>query len=244
MQHDREAGQPSADLLENVEAELRLLAGLKLVRAVAGADGDGQRVDAGLGHELLDLRRVGVGSVGGGDVDRVLDAGESAQLALDDDASGVRVVDDLLGQRDIVLERVVAAVDHNRGEAAVDAGLAELERVAVVEVDADGQPGVLNGGFDELHQINMLGVVARARGNLQDQRRVFLHRRFGDALNDLHIVDVERADGVAALIRFFEHFRGCNKWHNKYLLLMILFQTLLFYQHFPLLSIALPQGAR
>ena len=154
----------------------------------------------------------------------------------------MRIVDDLLGQRDVVLKRMMAAVNHDRSEAAVDAGFAELERVAVVEVDADGQPRVLNGSFDELHQIHMLCIVARARGNLQDQRRVFLHRRFGDALDDFHVVDVECADGVAAFVRFFEHFGGCNKWHDKYLLIGYFVPTALFYQYFPILSMALPQA--
>jgi hypothetical protein len=47
---------------------------------------------------------------------------------------------------------------------------------------------------------------ARALGDLQDQRSPQILRGFGDALDDLHIVDVERADGVSARIRLFEHF--------------------------------------
>ena len=61
MQHDRETGQTSGDFLENVEAELRLRAGLELIRAVAGADGDGQRVAAGALHKLLHVLGTGVG---------------------------------------------------------------------------------------------------------------------------------------------------------------------------------------
>ena len=61
VQHDREAGQAAGDLLQHVEAQLGLRAGLELIRAVAGADGDGQRVAAGAADELLDLLGVGVG---------------------------------------------------------------------------------------------------------------------------------------------------------------------------------------
>ena len=105
VQHDGEAGQAAGDLLQNVEAQGRrnqnalLVAGAlvsgELVGAVAGADGDGQRVAAGLGDELLHLFGMGVGGVVGGDLDVVLDAGQSAQLGLDDDAVVVSVLNDL-----------------------------------------------------------------------------------------------------------------------------------------------------
>ena len=63
VQHDGETGQTLRDLLENVEAQLGLRAGLELVRAVAGADGDGEAVAAGAGHEFLDVLGTGVGAV-------------------------------------------------------------------------------------------------------------------------------------------------------------------------------------
>ena len=71
MQHDGEAGQALADLLQHVEAQGRrhqdallidgALLGLELIRAVAGADGNSQGVAAGLGYELLNLLGTGVG---------------------------------------------------------------------------------------------------------------------------------------------------------------------------------------
>ena len=107
MQNDREAGQTLGDLFEHVEAEGRrdqnalFVAGAlgsgELVCAVAGADGDGQRVAAGLGDELLDLFRTGVGGSVRRDLDFVLDAGQRAQLGLDDDAVVMGVLDDLAG---------------------------------------------------------------------------------------------------------------------------------------------------
>ena len=106
MQNDREAGQTAGDLFEDVEAQGRrnentvsiagALLGLELVSAVAGADGDGQRVAAGLGDELLDLFGAGVGGLVCGDLHVVLDTGERAQLGLDDHAVVMGVLDDLL----------------------------------------------------------------------------------------------------------------------------------------------------
>ena len=124
----------------------------------------------------------------------------------------VRVLDNLAGELDVVLEGLGGAVDHDGGEAAVDAALAQLEGIAVIEVHADGQVkargllGVLDGRLDEVHQINVLGILAGTGGNLKDQGSLLFDGGLGDALDDLHVVHVESADGVAAGVRFFEHF--------------------------------------
>lgn len=39
-----------------------------------------------------------------------------------------------------------------------------------------------------------------------------------DTLDDLHVVHVEGADGIAAFVGFLEHFGGGNKRHSKSLL--------------------------
>ena len=80
---------------------------------------------------------LGVDRLGGHHV--VLDAGQHAELAFDGDVVLVGVLDDLAGQLDVLLVGVVRAVDHHRGEAGVDARLAQLEGVAVVEVQGEGQ---------------------------------------------------------------------------------------------------------
>ena len=151
MQHDGEAGQTLGDLLQNVEAQRRrnedallvagALLGLELVSAVAGADGDGQGVAAGLGDELLDLFGMGVGRLVRGDLDLVLDAGEGAELGLDHHAVVVGVLNDLLGDLDVLGKGLGGGVDHDGGEAAVDAGLAGLKVRAVVQVQHDGDVG-------------------------------------------------------------------------------------------------------
>ena len=86
MQNDGEAGQLLDDGLQDVEAQLGVGAGLKLVSAVGGADGDSQGVTAGTGNELLDFLGTGVVCVVGGNIDLVLNAGQSAQLSLDNNA--------------------------------------------------------------------------------------------------------------------------------------------------------------
>ena len=56
----------------------------------------------------------------------------------------------------------------------------------------------------------MVGVGAGALGHLEDDRRLLLAAGFGDALDDLHIIDIESTDGVTAGVGFLEHFRGSD----------------------------------
>ena len=229
VQNDREAGQALLALVQNVEAQGRrnkdalfisgALRGGELISAVGRADGDGQRVAAGLGDEFLDLLRVGVGGVLGGDVDLVLDACQRTELGLDHDAVIMGVLDDLARDLDVLREGLGGGVDHDGGEAAVDAALAGLKVGTVIQMQGNGDVGILDdSGLDQLHQVSMVRVSARALGDLQNDRRMRLGAGFGDALNDFHVVDVESADSIAAGIGFFKHFGCCNKWHKKNLL--------------------------
>ena len=173
VENDGEAGQTLGDLLQHVEAQGRgnqdallvagALVGGELVSAVAGADGDGQGVTAGLGDELLDLLRTGIGSSVSGNLNIVLDAGQSAQLSLNHHAVVVSVLNNLLGDLDVLLERLGGGVDHDGGEATVDAALTSLEVGAVIQVQSDGNVGALNdSSLNQLHQVGVVGIGAGA----------------------------------------------------------------------------------
>ena len=103
VQNDGETGQAIHHFLQDVEAKLGLLTGLELECAVAGADGDGEGVDTRAGNEILHLIGIGVAGVLGRDVDLVFDTCELTELALDGNAVCVSVVNDFLGQRDVLL---------------------------------------------------------------------------------------------------------------------------------------------
>ena len=209
VQNDRELRQTAGNLFQNVEAELRLLAGLELVSAVGGADRDRQRVNAGAGYEILNLRRIGVLVILSLNV--VLNAGELAQLSFYDNAVCVRILSNLLCDLDVLLVRHRGAVEHNRGKAAVDAVLAELEGVAVVQMQRDRDIRALDySSLNHLEQIGVVRVSARALGYLKDNRSLLLLAGLSDTLNDLHIVHVESADGVAAVVGFLEHLGRSN----------------------------------
>ena len=230
MQNDGEAGQTLGDLFQNVEAQSGgnqdallvqgALLGGELVSAVGGADGDGQGVTAGTGHELFDLLGTGVGGSLSGDIDLVLDAGQGAQLSLNHNTVIVSVLNDLLGDLDVLLERLGGGVDHDGGEAAVNAGLAGLEGVAVVQVQGDGNVGALdNGSLHHLHQVGGVGVLTGTLGNLQDNGSVLLAAGLGDGLNDLHVVDVESTHSIAAVVSLLKHLLSSNKshWNQSFL---------------------------
>ncbi len=92
----RQALVDFADPVHGQDFAIRLAR--ELVGAVAGADGDGQRVDAGLLDEIDGLVRVGeVGQRIDIRAVAVLDAAEAAKLAFDGHALGVRHLERLRG---------------------------------------------------------------------------------------------------------------------------------------------------
>ena len=226
VKNDREARKFLLDGLEDIERQRRRneLAGLlvdralltrELVRAVARADGDGERIAAGLGREFNDFFRLGI--VGNCGRDFVFNASENAELGFDGDIVLVSVSDNLLRELDILGERKVAAVDHDRREARVNAALAGLEAVAMVEVENDLRLlatellGVFNRALSHIAQDGGVGVLARTLGNLHNYGRLRFNRRLNDGLHLLHRIEVESGDGITALDRFGKHLLGIDE---------------------------------
>ena len=149
--------------------------------------------------------------------DLVLNAGQGAELSLNHDAVVMCIFHNLLGQGDVLIKGLGGGIDHDGGEAAVDAGFAQLEGIAVVQVQRDGDLGVLfDRGLNQLDQIGVVGVSAGTLGNLQNNRALQLTGSFRDALDDLHVIDIESANGIAAVVGLFKHFFCGDKWHNSY----------------------------
>ena len=117
----------------------------------------------------------------------------------------VRVLDYLRGYFDVFRKGVGGSVYHDGSKAVVYAFYAEIVGIAVIEVEADGKTGVLDSRLNHFDEVFGVGVLARARRYLQDERSFFELAGFDDALDRFHVVDVERADGVAAFIGFCEH---------------------------------------
>ena len=91
-----------------------------------------------------------------------MSANQHAQLALNDAVVLMGVIDHALADFDIFVKRLVAAVNHDAGEAFINAFLAKIERIAVVEVDGNRDVGGAYRGLDELFEINSAGILAGA----------------------------------------------------------------------------------
>ena len=103
MQNDGETINSLLDVFQNIETQTGLLAGLELISAVACADSDSQRVDTCACNKLLDLCGIGEACIFSSNIDIVFDTGQLAQLAFNNNASCVRIVNDLLCQSDVIL---------------------------------------------------------------------------------------------------------------------------------------------
>ena len=125
VQNDGEAGEALFHFFQNIEAQLGL-------GAVAGADGDRQRIDAGFGRKFVYFVRIGELRVFGAYLHRVFNAGEFAEFRFDDHAVIVRVVHYLAGDADILFQRIFGSVDHDGRKSVFDAAFAQVEGVAVI----------------------------------------------------------------------------------------------------------------
>ncbi|CFO28703.1 Uncharacterised protein [Bordetella pertussis] len=218
MHHQVGVGQAGVDFLDARDRQ-DVAGGLagELVGAVAGADGDGQRVELGAAHEIGGLLGVGQqlfhGQLAVGAVAVFLVAlhgfqrAQATQFAFDRHAQLVGHVHHFLGDVDVVV--VVGdglavffqrAVHHHAGKAQVDGALTNRGRLAVVLVHDDRDVGVrLDGGLDEVFQEAFAGIFAGAGRGLHDHRAVGLGGGFHDGLDLLQVVDVESGNAVAVL---------------------------------------------
>ena len=209
MHHQVDAGQPLVNIDQPLHFE-RLagrLAG-EFVSAVAGADGDGQRVQTGGLDKIHRLR--GIGQVAQAVETRavpVFNAAQAADFAFHGHAFGMRRLDHLAGGLHVVLEtrgrltiRQQRAIHHDAGEAHLDSAQASLRAVTVVQMQHGRNLRIQLGGRQhQVIQKPVLRVGASAPAGLNDDRRLGLAGRLHDRLNLLHVVDVERANSVPTL---------------------------------------------
>ena len=122
-----------------------------------------------------------------------------------------------LGQSNVLLVRQRRCVDHHARESEVNAALAKLEAVTVIQVQTDLRmlPAKLLGIFYStlchVTQQRLVGVVASAFRNLQNNRALCLSRSLDDCLKLLHVVEVECRDSIAPLDCLGEHLTRVHK---------------------------------
>ena len=152
---------------------------------------------------------------GGGNF--VFNAGEHAEFGLYGDIELMCVVHNLLGESDVLLVGKRGCVDHNGAEAHINAALAGLEAVAVVEVEADlglfpaEFLGVCNSTFSHVTEKSLVGIVAGALGYLEDNRGLGFGSGHNNGLELLHIVEIECRDGISTFDCLGEHLTSVHE---------------------------------
>jgi hypothetical protein len=200
--------------------EVQVLFTFKFVGTVRVADRDSERINAGLFHEFNSFFRVRVSAALGITAAFfafvVLRADKHAEFAFNDAVMFVRVFDNAFANFNVLFERLVRTIDHDAGEAVVDAFFAKLEGITVVQVNRDRDVGRADSGFDQFFEVNGMGVFACAAGDLQHDGRFFLLASFHDGLEKFHVVHVKRAERIFALEGFRKKIFGMCQWHIAY----------------------------
>ena len=213
MQHQGHAGQ-FADDLHALKAKLWLA----LVGTVHGAQRRSQTIHPGHPDQFLALLRYGVSLLGLGHGQIVLLPRYTPQFGLDGDAKGMGYVHNPSGQRDVLGQRMVRAVNHHRGEACVYGFHAGLKAGAVIQMHCHrhGDFILLNQGFDHSHHDGVSPhVLGGAFRHATDQGRTFFLSRLQYGLGELEIVEVEGSNGISAGLRLLEHlFHGDKHSYN------------------------------
>ena len=89
----------------------------------------------------------------------------------------------------------------------------------MIQVQSDGNVGALDdSSLNQLHQVGVVGIGAGALGDLEDQGGVDLAGSLSDTLDDLHVVNVESADSVTAVVGLLKHLGSGDQWHIDHLL--------------------------
>jgi len=217
VEDDGEARDADFNLVEDVETEVGLGARRELDDTVAGSDRDGEAVDASALDKVLDLVRAGVVALLSSDV--VLNASKDTELTLDSDVELVGVLDDLLGEGDVLLVGEGRAVDHDVGEAAGDAGDDKVVAVTVVEVEGNRDTlavsadllGVLNSTLGHVAEEGLVGIGTGTLRDLEDDRALALSAGSDDGLHLLHVVKVKGRNSKATVNSVAEHLAGVHK---------------------------------
>ena len=147
----------------------------------------------------------------------VFNASQHAQLSLYGYVVSVSIFYHLLGDADVLLIRKRAAIKHNAGETIVDAVLAELEAVAVVEVKnnlrilATELLSIFYSTLSHIAKDGAVCIVAGTLADLHDDGRLCLYCSLYDGLHLFECVEVESWDGIAASNCLFEHLTGVHQ---------------------------------
>ena len=199
---------------------------------MAGADGNRQCVELGALDEIGCLLGVGQhlfarhGGVGAVAIFLValhgFQTAQAAEFAFHGNASGVRQIDHLARDFNVVLVAGDGlaighqrAVHHDRAETQVDRALANVGVLTVVLVHDQRNMRIgLDRRQNQMLDEGLTRVLAGARAGLQDDWRANLLGRRHDGLHLFQVVDIESRNAVAVGRGMVEQFAHGNKSHD------------------------------
>ena len=140
-------------------------------------------------------------------------AEELAEFGLDRHAHGAGHFEHFLRQRDVLLQRQLRAVAHDRGETGTQRLHAIGERLAVVEVQGDGDVGreLVDQVLDAVGDVAQAGIPAIVHVALHHHGGLALGGRFQDGAGDVVIaaVGIHGGNGVTALVGGLDDLSYC-----------------------------------
>ena len=210
MKNDGEVGETFGNLFQNIEPKHRFLARFEFECAVAGSDGDSQRVNACTVNKFFYFIGMCIFCIFCRYVYIIFHACQLSQFAFNHNAFGMSIFNDSSCQFNILIKGMMGTVDHNGSKSAVDTGFADIEICAVIQMKSDRNIVLNQSCFNQFYKIRMICIFSGSCRNLKDQRGIQFAGGFCDTLYDLHVVYIESADCVSAVISFLKHFCCCN----------------------------------
>ena len=215
MQDQGDVIGSAMDLVQRLEVQALPVGG---VLAVDVADTGSQEVDA-QGSDLGTLS--GVSDLAHAD-DAVLFTADGTNLSLDGQAVVMGQGDQLGGLGNVLVDVVVAAIEHDGSETGGNAGLSTLIGAVVqVQGNGNGDAQAFVHGLD--HGGNGLEaghIFASTLRNAEDDGGVHLLCGEQNALGPFQVVDVELTDSIVAIACFQQHI-GSIYQHITYLQMII-----------------------
>ena len=115
------------------------------------------------------------------------------------------IINNFFGERDVLVIRKMGSIYHDGGKSVVDARFAELKRVAVVQMQHDGDREaqfscIVDRSLGEMFQECLVCVLAGAARYLEDNRRFCFDACANNGLQLLEIVEIKRRDRYSRII--------------------------------------------
>ena len=226
MENDGEAREFLHDSIENVECQWgrneaaslgvngALLAG-ELISTVRSTDRDSERVATGAGSEINYLFRLGVMALCCAYF--VFYTSEYTELCLYRYIELMSIFNHFLSEGNVLLIRQVRTIDHHRREAEINAALAGLEAITMIQVKHNLRMlptellSILYCTLSHVAEQGLVSILASTLRNLKDNRALGSSRSRDDCLELLHVVEIEGRNSIAALDCLCKHLTGVYK---------------------------------